>query len=609
MDDPLLHVDSTLDRSRQALLASADGDRWRGWLASSALSTATAVLALHLADPRGHASAIRAGLDWLCDHPADGGGFGDTSDSPANLATSALAAAALHAAGSDHPRAGATLRCVSDWLDRCAQVRNVNSLARALAGRYGRDRTFAVPILTGCLLAGWPEGGDRPWAHVPALPMELGVLSHRTLRRVRLPVVSYALPALIAMGLARHHHRPSRNPFVRGLRALACPAALRRLQRIQPDSGGYLEAIPLTAFVAMALISTGRGDAAPVARGLAFLRDTQRPDGSWPIDTDLSNWVTHLAIRALAGDEATASCRDAWRGCILDSQLTQRHPYTDAPAGGWAWTPRSGGVPDADDTAGALLALRAVADATDPRTRQAATDGLDWLTGLQNPDGGVPTFCRGWGRLDFDRSAPDLTAHAAAAMATWQSALDAPRAGRVQRSLARMIDYLRDAQQAQGQYLPLWFGHQHSPDRANPTYGTGRVLTALCDLLEGHPAAVGPMATRSAGWLLAAQRADGGWGGNATVEPSIEETAVAVEALARATSAGEEGKLDVHTAPLRSAVRRGVGWLVTHTDRGRAFPSAPIGLYFARLWYSEALYPVIFTVSALRSARHFVASR
>jgi squalene-hopene/tetraprenyl-beta-curcumene cyclase len=172
-----------------------------------------------------------------------------------------------------------------------------------------------------------------------------------------------------------------------------------------------------------------------------------------------------------------------------------------------------------------------------------------------------------------------------------------------------MIDYLRDAQQAQGQYLPLWFGHQHSPDRANPTYGTGRVLTALCDLLEGHPAAVGPMATRSAGWLLAAQRADGGWGGNATVEPSIEETAVAVEALARATSAGEEGKLDVHTAPLRSAVRRGVGWLVTHTDRGRAFPSAPIGLYFARLWYSEALYPVIFTVSALRSARHFVASR
>jgi hypothetical protein len=28
-------------------------------------------------------------------------------------------------------------------------------------------------------------------------------------------------------------------------------------------------------------------------------------------------------------------------------------------------------------------------------------------------------------------------------------------------------------------------------------------------------------------------------------------------------------------------------------------PAAPIGLYFARLWYSEALYPRIFTLHAL----------
>jgi hypothetical protein len=35
-----------------------------------------------------------------------------------------------------------------------------------------------------------------------------------------------------------------------------------------------------------------------------------------------------------------------------------------------------------------------------------------WLLDLQNGDGGIPTFCRGWGALPFDRSAPDLTAHA-----------------------------------------------------------------------------------------------------------------------------------------------------------------------------------------------------
>ena len=37
-----------------------------------------------------------------------------------------------------------------------------------------------------------------------------------------------------------------------------------------------------------------------------------------------------------------------------------RHPYTGAAPGGWAWTDLPGGVPDADDTPGALLALVAL---------------------------------------------------------------------------------------------------------------------------------------------------------------------------------------------------------------------------------------------------------
>jgi squalene-hopene/tetraprenyl-beta-curcumene cyclase len=32
-------------------------------------------------------------------------------------------------------------------------------------------------------------------------------------------------------------------------------------------------------------------------------------------------------------------------------------------------------------------------------------------------------------------------------------------------------------------------------------------------------------------------------------------------------------------------------------------PPAPIGLYFARLWYSETLYPLIFAVEGLKAAR------
>ena len=38
----------------------------------------------------------------------------------------------------------------------------------------------------------------------------------------------------------------------------------------------------------------------PVARrGIEFLKDSVRPDGSWPIDTNLATWVTTLSVNAL----------------------------------------------------------------------------------------------------------------------------------------------------------------------------------------------------------------------------------------------------------------------------------------------------------------------
>jgi squalene-hopene/tetraprenyl-beta-curcumene cyclase len=79
----------------------------------------------------------------------------------------------------------------------------------------------------------------------------------------------------------------------------------------------------------------------------------------------------------------------------------------------------------------------------------------------------------------------------------------------------------------------------------------------------------------------------------------VEETAVAVEALA---SWLRQRPSAVELGAAKAAVAEGVGWLIRNTDQGTRFPTAPIGLYFAKLWYSEDLYPLVFSLAALESA-------
>ena len=97
-----------------------------------------------------------------------------------------------------------TIEAAEQWLTTAAGGATPEHLAPAIIARYGKDRTFSVPILTHCALAG---KGD--WADVIQLPFELAALPRRWFAALRLPVVSYALPALIAIGQCRHQHRPS----------------------------------------------------------------------------------------------------------------------------------------------------------------------------------------------------------------------------------------------------------------------------------------------------------------------------------------------------------------------------------------------------------------
>ena len=107
------------------------------------------------------------------------------------------------------------------------------------------------------------------------------------------------------------------------------------------------------------------------------------------------------------------------------------------------------------------------------------------------------------------------------------------------------------------------------------------------------------MLARGVAWLLTSQNEDGAWGGAPTARSSIEETALAVEVLARVLAETKPPQRPAPEQALRTAVERGTAWLIKRTDEGRRFDPAPLGLYFAKLWYYERLYPIIFTVAAL----------
>ena len=565
---------AALDMAIEMLAARLRGRRnaagfWEGRLSSSALSTATAISALALLGDGSAADrrCIAQGVNWLSATQNAHNGWGDTVDSPSNLATTLLALSALRLAGV--PDDAPVIVSANAYLSRQGGE-GPAALVAAIGRRYGADRTFAVPILMNCALAGLV-----PWDAIPGLPFALAVLPASWYPLVNMRVVSYALPALIAIGLLLDARHPSKNPLVRRLHRAVTPAVLRKLAQLQPSHGGFLDATPLTAFVAMSLIAFGEG-ASPVARrAVDFLRASMRPDGSWPIDSNLSVWVTTNAVTACARAGVLADLpREDLANWLAARQHPAVHPFTNAAPGGWGWTHLPGGVPDADDTAGALLALRHLG-----RT-EGSRAGVRWLCGLQNADGGWPTFCKGWGRLPFDTSSPDITAHVLRALHA-AGAAHHP-------AVARGFRYLAAAQQANGAWIPLWFGNQQTPAQTNPVFGTARVLLGYQEIRPRDPAAA-----RGVQFLLATQAATGGWGGDRDVAPSVEETAMAVCALA----------CSGYTTDTRPAVARGAAFLLRCVAERETLPAAPIGLYFASLWYAEADYPLVWTLEALGRAR------
>jgi hypothetical protein len=571
-----------------------DDGFWSGRLSSSALSTATSIVALKICNDGNNELRIESGLRWLCENINTDGGFGDTPSGESNVSTSLLCYAAICYCRTNNNHSKNILSEIERFLETKKIKINSLNITSSILDFYGKDYTFSVPILSMLALCGVIE--EEAFRKIPRLPFELSLLPPSLYRFFNLQVVSYAVPALIGVGIYIHTKRSKNFSLSNIYRNRCIDPAIIKLTSLLPESGGFLEAIPLTAFVVMCLIASYKKDNEVVRKGLTFLQNQQRSDGSWPIDTDLSTWVTTLGIKALGPHLVPVIGIvgiQKLRAHLLDIQYKTKHKFNGAIPGGWGWTNFSGSVPDADDSSGAILALNEMYEGTEAEI-SAVIKGCLWLADLQNSDGGFPTFCRGWGRLPFDSSCSDLTGHALLAFISSIDKLGATIPVSIQKRFEKCVmkaaGYLQKHQSADGSWLPLWFGNQLTPDKKNHVYGTAKVSVYLEDCLLSNCLSaelrnkLTTMISAAEHFLLDQQNSDGSWGGKKEISGTIEETSLAISAL---------------SVNHRDACIKGFEWLDAEY-RINGLTSNPIGLYFAALWYDEKLYPLVYYIEALR---------
>ncbi|MCG8579745.1 MAG: squalene--hopene cyclase, partial [Bacteroidales bacterium] len=153
-------------------------------------------------------------------------------------------------------------------------------------------------------------------------------------------------------------------------------------------------------------------------------------------------------------------------------------------------------------------------------------------------------------------------------------------------SASRMLRWMKKEQSAEGCWYPLWFGDQDAQDERSPVYGTALSVEYLSGI--DHPLAK-EMLTKGASFLLSAQNADGGWGGAKGVRSKVTLTARALSALSTIDHVEE------------SILNNAFGFLYSKYEAKEILNPEPIGLYFARLWYSEDMYNITFVLNALNA--------
>jgi len=297
----------------------------------------------------------------------------------------------------------------------------------------------------------------------------------------------------------------------------------------QLDNGSWFDTILPTIGSIYALYLFGyEKSSSIIGEGLEFLQLRLRDNGG--LDRfNLSVWNTSLSLIALLSQKGIRANFNDSVAFLIDNQSKD---------GGWAFSEFNPELPDHDDTALSLVALRFCLEKEYFIPEETIANGINFLLERQNKDGGWAAFDKNQSRkkagylppwhVEYghelkDPSTADVTGHALYALTLYKEEFE------LRQAIQNAINFLEKDQMPEG----FWYGRWG----LCYIYGTSRAIIGLC--------AAGckkDFVRKGVTWLESFQNGDGGWGENylSYFQPTpiqdkstLEQTSWAVIALIR----------------------------------------------------------------------------
>ena len=389
-----------------------------------------------------------------------------------------------------------------------------------------------------------------------------------------------------------------------------CLKALSRQIRWELQTTGHTSISPVSGFLNILALWLDDPDDPDCREALAAL------DGWFWEDEELgarvtgaksSTWDTAFSLQALADLPASDAYEAALRkgaGFLRSQQIRTRfegfrEAYRADPRGGWCFPGGWHGWPVSDCTAEAVLGILAAGG--DSADEAALGEALAFMLRSQNRDGGFGSYEARRSRIGLEWLNPaemfgesmtessyvECTASCLEALAAcgrhFPQVLNPPAA----RAISSAAAWLRRTQGRDGSWRGVW-GVQF-------IYGT---LFGIRGLIAAGAGPGDPALRLACRWLLARQRADGGWGEHhsgcltgryvAHEESQVIQTAWALLALLEAED------------PNWTAIARGAQFLLDTQDADGGWPKQDMaGVFFRTALLDYVLYRQYFPLRAL----------